>query len=175
MLPGPVELDETLVYRTKKSRALGRVIRIKIWLIGIKCRVTKRFVLYPTRFRDRNLVLRILQRHVQPNAVVFTDCFSMYVNNRTSPKQSHLSQYGYLHIFINHKRHFVSHINNSIHTNTIERVWGSLKKFIRLFNPRFFVCLCLTKYHFCEVYDEEARERIIFLELARIRKELCKF
>ena len=48
------------------------------------------------------------------------------MNNRRIPK-SQLISYGYNHQFVDHSVEFVSQEFNHIHTNTIERLWMSIK------------------------------------------------
>jgi len=125
LLEGPVEIAETLIYKIKRGQAHGRLTKIRIWLFGIKSRETGNFVLYPLRFRTRDVILRIILRHVPHGGIV---------NNRMTPKTSHLTQLGYHHFFVEHQSFFVSPLSNNINTNTIVRMW---RCFIKMFSPRF--------------------------------------
>ena len=135
ILEGPVEIDESCVYKMKRGRN-GRLTRIIYWVFGLKCRKTKKVIIYPVLYRNRKSLKPIIRKHVKPGALILSDRFSAYFNNRTVPPTSHLVPLGYIHIGINHSIHFVSNIDSSIHTNTIERVWRALKWKFRGFKPR---------------------------------------
>ena len=143
----PVEIDETLLYKIKKGNALGRLVKIRFWLIGIKGRVTGRFVVYRLRFRNKETLHRIILRHVAYGQIIYMDCWSAYVNNRSHPPQFHLSQFGFVHLFVDQKIEFVSSFSNNIHINTMERVWSSLKKYIRILKPRVFIIETVSKIY----------------------------
>jgi len=135
MLDGPVEIDESCIYKMKRGNH-GRLAKIIYWVFGLKCRTSGKVIIYPVLYRTRRVLIPIIQKHVRIGATIYSDRFSSYFNNRRSPPASHLSPLGYLHIGINHSIHFVSNIDNSIHTNTIERVWKALKQKFRNFKPR---------------------------------------
>ena len=52
-LQGPVEIDETLLYKIKKGRADGRLAKIRVWLFGIKWCTTGDMVIYPLLWRNK--------------------------------------------------------------------------------------------------------------------------
>lgn len=169
-LPGPVEIDETLLYRQKISRAPARTYVIRLWLFGMRCRTTKRFVIYPIYFRTRETLLRLIRRHVPPGATILTDCWSAYINNRVRPRESFLTNY--VHLWIDHSVHFVSPILRGIHTNTIERLWRTIKTFFRIHNPRKFLNNHIAMFYFTQVYDLNERTRILFTILRDVRMTL---
>ena len=126
-MPGPIEVDEDCLYRMRKGRR-GRLAKTKYWVFGLKCRTTKQVVVYPVLYRTKDHLIKIIRSHVPAGATIYSDRFSAYFNNRTNPPTSHLRPYGYTHFGINHSQHFVSEIDSSIHTNTIERVEKSQRK-----------------------------------------------
>jgi len=132
---GTVEVDEACIYKLRKGRN-GRIAKIVYWVFGLKSRLTKQVIIYPVLYRKREILINIVKKHVKPGSLILSDRFSAYWNNRTSPPTSHLIPHGYLHLGINHSIHFVSDINNQIHTNTIERVWRSLKGKFKNFKPK---------------------------------------
>ena len=134
-LPGPVEVDEACIYKLKKGRK-GRLAKIIYWVFGLKCRTTGKVIIYPVLYRRRAIFISIIRKHVKPGSLILSDRFSAYWNNRTTPPTSYLVPYGYIHLGINHSIHFVSSINNQIHTNTIERVWRALKGKFRNYKPK---------------------------------------
>ena len=74
--------------------------------------------------------------HVPSGSTIYSDGFATYFSNRTAPPTSHLEPYGYTHFTINHSQHFVSEIDSTIHTNTIERLWRTLKEKFKHNKPR---------------------------------------
>ena len=98
---GPVEVDETLLYKLRKGRR-GRLIKTKIWVLGIIDRITNKCIFYPLKRRMKWKVLSLIFRHLRPGATIYTDCFSIYVNNLAVPRVSYLEQMGYNHISIDH-------------------------------------------------------------------------
>jgi transposase-like protein len=169
-LSGPVELDETLLYKLKRGYR-GRLIKTKIWLFGIKCRKTKKFVLYPMARRNRFRVMSIIQKHVREMSVIYTDCFSIYVNNRTRPKTSFLKGLNYVHLWVDHSRGFISELTSIVHTNTVERSWRSVKTFMRRENPRKKIALKISKYLFFDNYTVDERMNLLVHIIALIRQE----
>ncbi len=53
--------------------------------------------------RLRENIMIIILRHVKKKAIIYSDCFSVYVNNKAYPKYSFLSDYGYFHLYVDHK------------------------------------------------------------------------
>jgi hypothetical protein len=70
------------------------------------------------------LISKILQ-HIKVGQI-YTDS-----NNYTTPKQCKLTQFGYYHLFVNHKVEFVSSLFDEINTNSIESLWKNFKSEIR--------------------------------------------
>lgn len=70
--------------------------------------------------------------------MIISDCFAPYVNTRANPFTSRLQvslQHKNLaHIWVNHSQEFVHPDDNRIHINTIERLWRSLRKKIKIKN-----------------------------------------
>ena len=98
---GPVEVDETLLYRFRKGR-LGRTVKKKLWVLGIIDRPTGRCIFYTMKRRFKWLVLSLIIKHVKPGGVIYTDCFSIYVNNQIYPRESYLESLGFIHFAIDH-------------------------------------------------------------------------
>ena len=157
---GPVEIDETLLYRLKRGYR-GRLTKVRVWLVGIKCRLSRRFVIYPVLRRTRPVILSILDQHVEKMAVVYTDSFSVYVNNRVRPKTSHLTDHSYLHLWVDHSKGFIYSLRAEIHTNTIERAWRTVKTFMRKENPRKYILSRISKLFFFHTYGLLERNQIL--------------
>lgn len=112
----------------------------------MKCRTTKKVVIYPILFRNRNTIIPIIKNHVALGATIYSDMYSCYFNNRKNPPESFLQQFGYTHSGVNHSIEFVSSIDASVHTNTIERVWRGLKSKLRDYKPRKFMHEYISHY-----------------------------
>ena len=76
---GEVEIDETPVYREKPGYLFARGYQIKVWFVGLRQRDdTKKFLIYPVLWRNRETLLRIILRRCVPGTVIYTDCWSAY-------------------------------------------------------------------------------------------------
>ena len=153
LLEGPCEIDESFIYKQKSGYLHARKYKTQCWLFGIKCRSTGKFVLYPVFQRNKDHLISIILRHVAHGSTIYSDCWSGYFNNRT--RESHLSELGYVHYVVNHSHQFVSNITNSIHSNTIERLWGTLKSHIRLLRPKLYIDGHIAKYYLNSIYKNE--------------------
>jgi len=122
MFDGEVEIDETYLIKEKKSHAPHLSYKNSSqWIFGLRKRGTSHFIITPVEERDRGTLEALILKHIKICSRVYSDCYSVYVNNRTTPKKSHLIKYGYTHYFVNHKVEFVSAVLSTIHTNTIGR------------------------------------------------------
>jgi len=130
---GEVELDETLLFKEKKTTAIHRRYKLgKIWIFGLRKRNSKEFLVFPIAARDSSAIITNILKYVKQGSKLYTDCYSVYVNTRAFPMKSKLEIYGYNYQFINHKFEFVSKIFNHVHTNTVERLWRELKADIKM-------------------------------------------
>jgi len=158
-----VELDETLLFK-KKYNQNGRPRILKIWLFGIISKHQEEFVIYTTNRRTKEDLLPLILKHVAQNTEIHTDCFSVYVNNRTAPKTSNLSPYGYTHFWVNHKIEFVSEIIRNVHTNKVERLWGCIKNLAVLLKPKILIEGIIAKlYMNRKLNKEEQIKKILTL------------
>lgn len=127
LLDGEIEIDESFLYKMKKTTAKHRPYRKSVWLFGMIQRETRQFIIVPVVSRDEKTLLPIILKHIKLGSTIYSDCFSTYLNNRVFPKESKLEKYGFHHQWINHQVEFVSSLFSHIHTNTIERLWLSIK------------------------------------------------
>jgi len=146
-LPGPVEIDEACLYRIRKGNN-GRLVKNIFWVFGLKCRTTKKIIVYPVVLRTKDILIPFVRLHVPQGSTIYSDRFSSYFNNQRALPHSHLAQYGYRHFGINHSQHFVSEISRSIHTNTIERAWRSLKEKFKHNKPRIEIDQYISEFMF---------------------------
>jgi len=89
------------------------------WIFGIVERDSKnyRLEICPQNKRDEKTLLSLLQRHVLPGTIIYSDMWKAYHN---------LQHHGYVHGVVNHSRNFVDP-DTGVHTNTIESCWRPLK------------------------------------------------
>ena len=131
-LKGHVEVDETHLYKEKKTSAFHRSYSTKsVWLFGMRNRDKSSFIILPVYCRNKETLIPIIEKYIKKGSTIYSDSFSVYVNNYTKPKSSHLTSLGYAHYFGNHSYEFVSDFFPEINTNYIENLWWSLKNFTK--------------------------------------------
>ena len=156
MLFGDIEIDETHLFREKPSFAPYRNYQLSdIWLFGLKERKTKEFIVVPVKSRDEATLIKILLRHARVKSTIYSDCYSVYVNNHTFPKKSKIMTYGCCHHFVNHRIEFINQIFDDIHTNGIESLWSELKNFIRQTNTKTLYFLTIARFYFHKTLSQE--------------------
>ena len=117
-----VEIDETMVVKRKNNQ--GRVLTAG-WLFGgIERRVDSEFKCFIRLVYNRSAphLTHLICQHVAQGTHIITDGWSAY---------SGLRLLGYTHSVVIHEENFVSPDDNTVHTQTIESTWSSLKRFIR--------------------------------------------
>jgi transposase len=119
-LGGSVELDESYFGGHRKGQR-GRGAAGKVPVFGILKRGGE---VYAQMIPDARTVtlLPIIQAHVQPDSVVYTDSFLSY---------DALNVEGFRHQRINHSERFAEKAN---HINGIENFWNQAKRHLRRFN-----------------------------------------
>ena len=171
ILPGLVEIDEACIYKIRRGRH-GRLAHIVFWVFGLKCRSSKKVVIYPVLNRTRAQLFALIQKHVLPGTKIYSDRFSCHWNNRRDPPESHLVRLGYLHEGINHSREFVDALDSSIHTNTIERAWRSLKLKFRNYKPRKYIKELISEFIFESLVKKENRYYFILYLLNKYHNDV---
>ena len=170
LLEGHVEIDETQLYKEKISKAPGRPYEYSnIWLIGLKERDSSKFLIFPTEKRSEEVFIPILLGHVRNKSIIYTDSFSVYVNNRKMIPESKLEKWDYIHKFVNHSKCFVNEIFKDIHTNNIERFWRTVKEHIKKHKTRSLYMLCIGRFYFHRSLDKKAQ--LIYLGNALQRND----
>jgi len=157
ILSGHVEIDETKLFKQKVSSALARRYSYgDVWIIGFKERNSNRFLIYPVESRDGDTFIPLLLKHVNVSkSTIYTDSMSVYVNNHTKPPNSKLQNWGYKNFYTNHNVSFVNAIFSQIHTNTIERMWRSLKEHIKKHKPKKLYEDSLGRYFFVSTLQKQ--------------------
>jgi hypothetical protein len=167
LLEGPVEIDESMLFKPKKGyENRARAYKSKKWVLGLKCRTSNKFLLFPSRNRDRATLVAIILKHVQHGAWIYSDCWSAYVNPSTFT--SYLEVFGYTHLYVNHRYHFVDPVVNAIHINTIERLWRSARRYLRSEQPRVYVDEYLSVFYLQQTRSRGEIENILLKEISRV-------
>ena len=154
-VPGPVEIDECHLGSRVRGRH-GRIPNPGQVVFGIKCRTTKILLLFPIPDKSQETIFPLILGHIDAGAEIYSDKFSTYISRRGN---SHLENLGYEHYFINHSLEFVDPIQNSIHTNNIERSWRSLRASISHVKrglPRQKLQPFLDTFQFLQYFSKEA-------------------
>ncbi|KAG0425188.1 hypothetical protein DMUE_6051 [Dictyocoela muelleri] len=115
-----VEIDETHLFKNKR-RIGRRNVGESYWVVGGLDRNTGRYFLEVTTRRNRSNLHDIIRENVEVGTKVITDEWRGYWG---------LEDIGFIHCRINHSVSFVDNEDPIIHTNTIERLWRSLKEFM---------------------------------------------
>lgn len=162
MLNGEVELDETYLFKEKKSKAPHRPYKNSSqWLFGMRQRNSSNFLVFPVEERNKETLIPLIIKHIEIYSTIYSDSFSVYVNNRTTPKKSHLNQYGYIHKFVNHKIEFVNKLFQSIHTNTIESLWKEIKNYLRKSRSTNKYLFIIYRYYFTKEISKEIQLELL--------------
>jgi hypothetical protein len=77
ILPGPIEIDESLV-STRHWSYLG-YFPDKKWAFGMYCRVTKIPVIYYVKNRTHPTLVPLVKKHIELGNILLSDEFSSYV------------------------------------------------------------------------------------------------
>ena len=117
---GEVELDESYFGGTRKGKR-GRGAAGKVPVFGSLKRGGK---VYTQVIPDAksNTLMPIIQEKIQPDSIVYTDCWRGY---------NVLDVSGFKHYRINHSKLFAREKN---HINGIENFWNQAKRHMRKFN-----------------------------------------
>ena len=91
-----------------------------VWVFGMVERGSGelRLEVCPENRRDQSTLLQLIQKNVEPGTTVMSDCWKGYNN---------LSSNGYVHLTVNHSKHFVDPATHA-HTQQIESGWRALKR-----------------------------------------------
>jgi len=117
---GKIELDESYFGGKRKGKR-GRGAAGKVPVFGILKRNGK---VYTQIVEDTktNTLLPIIRSHIEPDSIVYTDCYRSY---------NVLDVSEFKHYRINHSKLFAKNHN---HINGIENFWNQAKRHMRKFN-----------------------------------------
>ena len=162
-----VEIDESKFGRRKYNR--GRLVEGQWIFGGVQRGNSGNFFVVPVENRDADTLIQIIREWVLPGTTIISNYWKAY---------NTLEHEGFLHLRVNHSVEFVDtadsgqiHLDNlrklagqavSVHTQTIERKWLSLKYSIPTFGRR--------KYHFEGYFAEH-----IFKSNFPRSRRICEF
>ena len=118
-----VEIDESALTSRKyhRGKAVKRGgVRATTWILGMIDQETRESVIYHVHKRDAKTLIPLIQKHVKPLSIIWTDCWKAY---------SSLDNLGYIHETVNHSTNFKS--ETDVCTNLIEGHWRVLKMYLR--------------------------------------------
>ncbi|CAC5384063.1 unnamed protein product [Mytilus coruscus] len=142
---GDVELDESLFGRKIKYNR-GKPTGNRIWIFGMIERSSNKIVMYPVDSRGADVLITLIQKHVEPGSRIFSDSWGAY---------SGLNRLGYEQFTVIHKTSFKQlYINTETNeevqccTNRIEGAWKIAKDHFRRING---TNSNLFEQHLCEI------------------------
>ena len=110
-----VQIDESLICKRKYN--VGRILANQDqWIVGGIDEAGNIFMEITTE-RNQETLEAIIRRNVEPNSIIWSDCWAGYRN---------IDSAGYFHEVVNHSIEFVS--SEGVHTNRIESIWGACKR-----------------------------------------------
>lgn len=117
-----IEVDESMLFRRKNH--VGRLLSAEqtpTWVFGGVCRQTGDAFLVPVIRRDEATLLTAIHDNIEAGSTIMSDCWGGYIN---------VNSLGYQHFRVNHRYNFISPQDTEVHTQTVERMWKSLKDII---------------------------------------------
>lgn len=115
-----VEIDECHLFTRKYH--VGRVlVSESFWVVGCICRETKEIRMVLTDCRNRNVLHGFIRSNIRQESRLISDKWAAY---------NTINHHNYMHDSVNHTENFVDPEDPSIYTNTIERLWRSLREFL---------------------------------------------
>lgn len=131
-----VEVNETHLVSRRDSR--GRILTgERYWILGVFCRETKEIRLMVSRNRNAAICTRFICDNVERDSVVISDEWRGY---------SRLTDFGFSHYRICHKRHFVDPEHPWIHTQNIENKWRWYKNYMPQVNTFELISLYTNRF-----------------------------
>jgi transposase len=117
-----VEMDESMCGKLKFGLGDGRKRR-RQWIFGGIDRSTGRIFMRvcPDNKRTKKALWPIIQAHVLPGSMLYTDGWRAYRK---------LPTLGYQHRWLDHSKYYVHPDDPTLHTNGVEGLWGTFKRWL---------------------------------------------
>ena len=126
-----LEINETFLPKEKRFYRFARRRPVRQYLFCIVSRKRALPLIMTIDNRRSETLVPIILKHIGFGNRIISDCFSVYVNNNVTPKESNLTKYGFRHYWVDHSVQFVSYVNRNIHINNTEALWSRIKVFFR--------------------------------------------
>jgi len=147
-----VEIDETHLWTRKYHRGRALVNESK-WVFGGICRETKEAFVQIVPQRTGQILWPIIMQRIHPGSIIMSDQARVYDNLHRA------SRGGYQHYQVNHSQNFVDPNDQNVHTNTVERHWGLLKKAVKGFGSDEHIGLYLGEFVYRQRYLKVSTDR----------------
>jgi len=158
-----VEIDDALICR---RRCRPNRVSEPIWLFGGVERASKRHFVVPLATgsaghkRNRTTLIRLVKKYVKPESIIIcSDAWLAACND--------LNQSGYRNYAVGHSENVVDPSSPSVHTQSIERLWLDLRKWVkRPGNRGKYLYQSLARYLF--VSSDSASLHNFFLQTGQL-------
>lgn len=148
-----INIDESKFNFNVKSHR-GRSPTAAIWVFGMvdTSFSPSRGVMQVVENRSRDILIPIIQSHVRPQSIIYSDEWSAYAN---------LSDYDYIHGTVCHKYHF-KNPETGVHTQYVESYWNRQKNRIKamLGVKKEVLSTYLDEFMFRDLFKENLYEKI---------------
>ena len=91
-------------------------------MFGGICRETKKVFMVMVKDRSHETLKTMIFKYVAKGSTVYSDGWKGYIG---------LKNHGYQTRVINHKKHFVNPQNPEIHTQSVESLWNTFKRWLK--------------------------------------------
>jgi transposase-like protein len=141
-----VEMDEFHLY-TPKNHKGREPSKSAVWGFGGIDINTKDIFVLPVDHRNKETLLPLIRKYIEPGSTIYSDMFGTYRN-----LENDLADMNIIHRSVNHKNKFVKFDDPQVHTQTVERLWGTFRTVIpkttnmSMTDSYFALFLYLVKY-----------------------------
>ena len=122
--------------------------------------------------RNKQVLIPIIKQFILPGSTIISDWWKAYNSLKNSSE--------FTHYRINHSENFVSPKDQTVHTQTIERLWRDLKEWVKKPGIRpIYLTQYIGRYLFLKSAGDQELHKL-FLEAAKLyphskEKQIVKF